>query len=114
MIISKALIKHGYTNFTLEILEYSNKDQVIDREQYYLNSLLPVYNILKTAGSSLGSKHSEETKAKLIAAWTEERKASISALCIRVKSIPWKQNSKFLPVERRNELVNLLEHLKKL
>lgn len=35
------------------------------REQYYIDSLNPEYNILKMAGSRLGHKHSEETKAKL-------------------------------------------------
>ena len=65
MIISKSLIKNGYINFSLEILEYCNQDQVINREQYYLDLLRPVYNILKTAGSSFGFKHSEEAKPKM-------------------------------------------------
>ena len=37
----------------------------MDREQYYLDCLKPEYNILKIAGSSLGFKHSEETKVKI-------------------------------------------------
>lgn len=36
-----------------------------DREQYYFDTLKPEYNILKVAGSSLGRKVSEETKALL-------------------------------------------------
>jgi group I intron endonuclease len=35
------------------------------REQNFLDTLLPEYNILKTAGSMLGHKHSPETIAKL-------------------------------------------------
>jgi hypothetical protein len=35
------------------------------REQYYFDLLKPEYNILPTAGSRLGSKHSEESLAKI-------------------------------------------------
>jgi group I intron endonuclease len=64
MSISKALIKYGYSNFTLEILEYCDPSNTILREQHYIDSLKPVYNILKIAGSSLGYIHTEETLAK--------------------------------------------------
>lgn len=50
---------------TLEILEYCDSKYVISREQYYIDLLKPKYNILKIAGSSLGYKHSEETRAKI-------------------------------------------------
>jgi group I intron endonuclease len=62
MIINKAIIKHGYSNFTLEILEYCEPDKVIAREQHYLDLLSPEYNICRTAGSRLGRNHSSETK----------------------------------------------------
>lgn len=88
-IICSALLKNGYSGFSLEILEYCEPSEVIAREQYYLERLNPEYNILKNAGSPLGRKHSEETKAKMSAAnqgrthteetitkiWTVERKA---------------------------------------
>ena len=51
-----------------EILEYCASSEVIPREQYYLDLLKPEYNLLFTAGSRLGSKHSEEAKAKISAA----------------------------------------------
>ena len=50
---------------TLEILEYCDSKYVISREQYYIDLLKPKYNILKIAGSNLGYKHSEETRAKI-------------------------------------------------
>lgn len=65
MLIHKALIKYGYSNFTLEILEYVDPAQLIAREQSYFEKLKPEYNILQIAGSSWGFKHSEATKAKL-------------------------------------------------
>jgi group I intron endonuclease len=45
-------------------LEYCTPENTIEREQYYLTSLKPEYNILKVAGSPLGFKHSKETIAK--------------------------------------------------
>ena len=72
--ICTALLKHGYSSFQLEILEYCTPDKVIEREQYFLDLLKPEYNILTTAGSSLGHLHTDEAKAKMSLAWTEERK----------------------------------------
>ena len=64
-IIYRSLIKNGYSNFKLEILEYCDPEMVVEREQYYIDTLKPEYNILTTAGSLKGFKHSEATK-KLI------------------------------------------------
>jgi group I intron endonuclease len=49
----------------LEILEYCDKELVVEREQYYINTLKPRYNILNIAGSSLGFRHSETTRANM-------------------------------------------------
>lgn len=65
MIIYKALLVYGYENFTLEILEYCDSASILEREQYYLDTLKPEYNVLKIAGSSFGYKHSEETLLKM-------------------------------------------------
>ncbi len=63
--IERALLKHGYSNFTLEILEYCDKDNLLKREQFYLDNLKPEYNIVEKAGSTLGYKHTEESLKKM-------------------------------------------------
>jgi group I intron endonuclease len=63
--IYSSLLKYGYSSFKLEILEYCEPSEAVPREQYYLDLLKPEYNILKTAGSLLGFRHSSETIAKL-------------------------------------------------
>lgn len=63
--IKYALLKYGHNNFTLEIIEYCSKIKLLEREQFYLNLLVPDYNILKFAYSLLGFKHSEESIEKL-------------------------------------------------
>jgi group I intron endonuclease len=74
-IISNSLLKYGYNNFSLDILEYYESSVLINREQYYLDTLKPKYNILKIAGSSFGYKHSPETLLKF-----KERRLSPEAL----------------------------------
>lgn len=64
--IYRSLLKNGYSNFKLEILEYCDTfDIVIQREQYYIDLIEPEYNILRKAGSLRGFKHSEITKKLL-------------------------------------------------
>lgn len=46
-------------------MEYSDIPVLLKREQYYLDSLNPVYNIAKIAGSTLGVHKSSETKEKI-------------------------------------------------
>lgn len=62
--ITQALLKHGHSNFTLEILEYCPQASLLEREQFYLDLLKPEYNILKFAYSMLGFKHSPDNIAK--------------------------------------------------
>lgn len=45
--INKALLKYGYAKFSLEILEYCKPEDCIKKEQYYIDLLIPEYNILK-------------------------------------------------------------------
>lgn len=79
--IQDALLKYGYKNFTLEILEYCPKTKLIEREQFYLDLLIPEYNILKYAYSLLGFKHSQESieklKAKIISPEHKEILSSV-------------------------------------
>lgn len=65
MAINKALLKYGYSKFKLEILEYCSPKELSKREQYYMDLTSPQYNILKTAYSSLGYKHTEEALIKV-------------------------------------------------
>jgi group I intron endonuclease len=62
MVICKALLKYGYSAFRLEILEFCPMEELLNREQYYMDNYKPELNILKVAGSTLGFNHSEATK----------------------------------------------------
>jgi group I intron endonuclease len=97
-IINNSLLKYGYNNFSLDILEYCELSVLIKREQYYLDTLKPKYNILKKAGSSLGYKHSLETLLKF-----KERRLSPEAL-INLK-LAKKGTAPTSPLRRINHLL---------
>lgn len=64
MPINVALLKYGYTNFSLTILEICDKDSLMSREKHFFEVYSPEYNILKTPGSPArgsGWTHSEAT-----------------------------------------------------
>jgi group I intron endonuclease len=58
--------KYGKENFTFEVIEYvENRDFLIKREQFYLDTLKPFFNIRIIADSPKGLKATEETKYKM-------------------------------------------------
>lgn len=68
MPIHRSLLKHGYHNFSLTILECCNTDNLMSREKHYFDVYSPEYNILKTPGSpdrGKGWTHSEATVEKI-------------------------------------------------
>jgi group I intron endonuclease len=65
MLICRALLKYGYSSFSLEILEYCPASKVLQREDDFFKLFSPEYNICKKAGNSSGRKHSEKTKTIL-------------------------------------------------
>jgi len=65
MPIVKGLLKYNQSNFKLLILEYVEPRFLTIRETYFITFVLPYYNVLKQGYSSLGYKHTEETKKLL-------------------------------------------------
>lgn len=55
--IYSAILKYGHSNFSLEILEYCKSNLTVSREQYYLDTMNPEYNIMKIACGASGYKH---------------------------------------------------------
>jgi len=65
MLIYKALLKYGHSNFTFEIIEYCESNLLIEREQHYLDNFDFEYNVLDKANSTLGFKHSKVVLEKM-------------------------------------------------
>jgi hypothetical protein len=116
-LIYRALLKYGYASFTLEILEYCEIDQLIQREQYYLDTIKPEYNLSKTAGSVLGLKHTEEAieairKSKLGIPVSEERKliaaiTSATALPVLVTAVETNETKVFTSIRAASDYIGI-------
>ena len=89
--LTRAIHKYGLDNFSFHILEYfngfvqkenfnKNHIQLLELESSYLSKYKPIYNILPTAGSSIGLKHTEETKNKMKSNYSDERRELIGNL----------------------------------
>lgn len=73
--IMNALLKYGYINFGIRILEdiefnfnqssLDKKNTILAREQHFLELIKPEYNINQIAGSNLGRVYSDEVRKKM-------------------------------------------------
>ena len=70
--------KYGEVNFKFEIIEICNSTDCFVREQHYLDTLHPQYNILTNAGTVRGYRHTAATKAIIGAASTGKNNAAYS------------------------------------
>lgn len=65
IILQRAFDKYKEFNFSIVLIENVIKENLIKREQYYIDSLKPKYNICRIAGSTQGRVFTEEHRSKL-------------------------------------------------
>lgn len=108
--LQRSFNKYGESTFIFNIIEECSIEELLIREQYFIDLLNPRYNICKIAGNSIGIKRSNETKLKLSSshkgqkAWnkgipaTEEQKRNASILrkgkISGVKDKKWSEEAK--------------------
>ena len=68
--LQREVNKYGEDNFIFKVIEYVEKEKLIEREQYWIDRYNSSeskngYNLCKIAGSSLGFKFSKESRKKL-------------------------------------------------
>jgi group I intron endonuclease len=56
--------KYGEDAFVFRVIEHCGRDVLLEREQHHID-LGCEYNVSRTAGSPLGVKHSDETRARM-------------------------------------------------
>lgn len=59
--LQRSYNKYNEDDFEFSIIEECEVDDLIKREQYYIDNLNPHFNILKIAGSSLGIKRPDQS-----------------------------------------------------
>ena len=111
--LQRAFNKYGYDNFEFIILENCEEDKLLKREQYYLNTLKPEYNICKIAGNCAGVKHSSETIEKrrnsLVNSWEKKELKTQHSKYSRNKK---KEANKTIREQKEQRNLQIVEDLK--
>lgn len=86
-VVKQAVKKYKLACFAFIIIELfpyvvnkENNKQLIDREDFYLKSLLPNYNILTEAGNTFGYKHTTMDRLKMKNNYSDKRRELIGSL----------------------------------
>nr|YP_010727747.1 homing endonuclease [Leptographium wingfieldii]YP_010727796.1 homing endonuclease [Leptographium terebrantis]WDZ67384.1 homing endonuclease [Leptographium wingfieldii]WDZ67432.1 homing endonuclease [Leptographium wingfieldii]WDZ67479.1 homing endonuclease [Leptographium wingfieldii]WDZ67526.1 homing endonuclease [Leptographium wingfieldii]WDZ67572.1 homing endonuclease [Leptographium wingfieldii] len=108
MPIVKALLKYDQSNFTLLILEYVEVESLTIRETYFITSVAPYYNVLKQGYSSLGYKHTEETK-ELLAQLAKNRVHSDTTKSLIAKALTGENNPFYNKSHSTESKVRMIE-----
>lgn len=63
--LQNAFNMYGISVFRFDVIEYCEKMCLIEREQFFIDTLHPEYNIMAKAGSNIGHRWTDEQKARL-------------------------------------------------
>lgn len=64
-LICRALVKYGYEEFKLEILEFCTVDEIVAKEQFWIEKLKPSYNLVTVVDGNYTYTHTAEAKEKM-------------------------------------------------
>lgn len=118
--VMNALLKYGYSNFGIKVLEViefdsnvsktNRRDQILDREQHYMDLFKPDYNLNKIAGSNLGRVYSQDVRTKMsLAKLGKPGNKKGTILSAEVKAL-MRENSgiakKIVMLNDKNEILN--------
>jgi group I intron endonuclease len=106
--IVKALLKYDQSNFMLLIIEYVEAGNLTIRETFYITHLMPYYNVLKQGYSSLGYKHTEETK-KLLSELASNRTHSDETKALIAKALTGENNPFYNKSHSKESIVRMIE-----
>ena len=110
--LQNAYNKYGKDSFIFEVIENLEitdniKEDLLEREQFWIDNLKPEYNILPVAGSNLGYHHTEETKQKISNSTKGVKKSESHAKHIREG-----QKGRVLSEEHKAKLSQTAKHRK--
>lgn len=63
--LQAAFNRYGEDAFDFQLMEICQREQLLEREQHYIDTLRPDYNVCLVAGNTLGYKHTDQAKAKM-------------------------------------------------
>lgn len=97
VLLQRSFEKYGADSFVFVPLFECQKEHLLECEQMVIDAANPEYNICRVAGSGLGMKHSEETKARMRGRkMSEESKAKMRGRKLsdetKAKMSEWKRS----------------------
>jgi group I intron endonuclease len=117
--LQSSFTKYGEENFIFDIIEFCEKEKLIEKEQFWINSYKAkgeiLYNICPIAGNMLGYKFTEEQKKKLSeshkgqVSWNKGKKLNLSDEQRKVMSDRMKERTPYNKGQHHSE-----EHRQKL
>lgn len=88
--VANAVKKYGLSEFAFIVLEIvpqegespgtQNSTALLNREDHYIKTLCPEYNIAPLASNTAGWNHTEETKQKMRENYSEERRQQVAEI----------------------------------
>lgn len=63
--LQNAWNRYGEKAFRFYVIDLCRKEELVKKEQFYIDILKPEYNLSPNAGSSLGLKHTEKSKRNM-------------------------------------------------
>ncbi len=78
--LKRAIKKYGIQHFSWEILEFTEPVSTRESETGWIQKLKPEYNVLESASSSFGYRHTVESLQKMKAGYSESRRKRIGDL----------------------------------
>lgn len=87
-----------YGKYIFEIIEHVPPEDLVKREQYFIDTLKPTINIVPIAGNTLGYKHTPKTKEKM--AVIARKRALDNAWLAKVSKGWFIKGSKLSPEKR--------------
>lgn len=63
--LQRSYNKYGALNFIFEVIEHCPKEALLEREQYWIDTLNPDFNICRIAGSAIGVKHTLQARENM-------------------------------------------------
>ena len=99
--------KYGVSDLVFSVLEECDTEALIEREQYYLDTLSPFFNILKIADRRTGVAHNVDTKLKISVSLTGRKASEETRLKMSKSHLGNKSNlGRKLPEEHKNNISN--------
>lgn len=100
-ILQNAWNKYGEESFIFQVIEECSIEDKLKREQYYLDTIKPEYNIATSSTAPMeGKKHTEETRKKIV----EELLTRPIGVDHPLHGITWDEDRKVKWSARRKEL----------